>query len=247
MKSIASYGFFVVAYESCPIDSGCKNGQQQFLEALKTVRYLEDNAANFKSVNFSAGYSASGHSTGARSVLILAAARDNVNYLKGMSDYELTSRDRTILAKFKCVVGDHPDPMYDPKQNPDISRFNISKTPVMLVTGTLDFRPIGEPTLSAWKDFNMMPALKHRIFFNIRNATHLNPCFSHPEAPFIAWFAQYHVDGNKTAGNLVYGNTSSEALCNQRSFLALRGETNNGGSNKEVSCLALCSDCDTFL
>ena len=157
MKTLASHGFVVVAYESCPIDSRCHNGEIQFIEALKTIAYLENNRKTLP-IQFQQPYSASGHSTGARAVLMLAACRDNPLYLKHVQFINVTQSDRNVLTRIHAVVGDHPDPMIDPAQNPDIHAYNITKTPTMLVTGTLDVRPIGEPSLSGWQDFVMMPS-----------------------------------------------------------------------------------------
>ena len=41
-----------------------------------------------------------------------------------------------ILPKIGAIVGDHPDPMMDEKQNPDIPNYKIDKTPVFIITGS---------------------------------------------------------------------------------------------------------------
>jgi hypothetical protein len=240
MKTIASHGFVVVAYESCPIDSRCHNGETQFIEALKTIAYLENNRKTLP-IQFQQPYSASGHSTGARAVLMLAACRDNPLYLKHVQFINVTQSDRNVLTRIHAVVGDHPDPMIDPAQNPDIHAYNITKTPTMLVTGTLDVRPIGEPSLSGWQDFVMMSSLRHRVFLNVRNATHLSPIFTHPEADYIAYFCQYHALRNTTAGSLIYDDKTVHSLAKQSFVSKSVGARNNGGSKKEVGFVA-CSD-----
>ena len=57
---------------------------------------------------------------------------------------------KDILQKIAAVVGDHPDPMSDPKINPDIDNFRITKTPVLIITGSKDKL---EPVNSSWEDF----------------------------------------------------------------------------------------------
>jgi hypothetical protein len=38
-------------------------------------------------------------------------------------------------------------------------------------------RPIGEPAMSAWHDFTMMPTLRRKAFLNIAGASHLQVCY----------------------------------------------------------------------
>ena len=235
LKSLAGFGFVVVGYEACPIDSGCHNGETQFLSLVSTIQHLEQDRTSALPIDFTCHYSASGHSTGARAVLMLAAARDNPEYLKNVPYVTLTPLDYDTIAKVHAVVADHPDPMMDAKQNPDISQYNISTTPTFLITGTLD---VIEPTLSAWTDFQMMGNLKEKIFLNIQNATHLNPIFHHPGVPFIAYFCQYHALYNSTAGDLMYNNASSKSLYRQPFLAPTGGARNNGGDHGEVSFLA---------
>lgn len=159
-KQIASYGFCVVAYASCAIDNFCDNGEASFVEAIKTIQYLEQNSTKVPAVNLTMPYSASGHSTGARVVLMLAAIVDNPQYLQSTKYASLlTPEVRRSVSKIKAVVADHADPMYDLKQDPDFGHFNITKMPVMIVTGTNDRI---EPLLSGWKDFNLLVVV---VFF----------------------------------------------------------------------------------
>ena len=60
---------------------------------------------------------------------------------------------KDILPKISAVVGDHPDPMSDPKLNPDVTNFKITKTPVLIITGSKDTL---EPKNSSWEDFSMI-------------------------------------------------------------------------------------------
>jgi len=250
LQEIASFGFVVIGFASCPIDSVCHNGQTYMVEALKTVTYLEDhpNLNPHIPVDLRLPYSASGHSTGGRTVLMLAAARDNSKYLQSpaiMDFINLTVRDRRILRKIVAVAGDHPDPMYDHDLNPDVEQYNITLTPTMIVTGTRDTTyTIGEPSYSAWGDFLMMPHLTNKVFLNVAGAYHTQPLGSHSEAKYIAYFSQFHVMGNQTAGRMIYGNNDDDVkgslfdLWNQRKFVASVGARNNGGIEKEVSFLA---------
>mmetsp|Transcript_111658 Transcript_111658/g.360334 ORF Transcript_111658/g.360334 Transcript_111658/m.360334 type:complete len:265 (-) Transcript_111658:310-1104(-) len=64
-EQLASYGFVVPAYLSCWFDIECSNGQASFLEALKTLTFLERHP-NIAPVDWTKPYSASGHSTGLR-------------------------------------------------------------------------------------------------------------------------------------------------------------------------------------
>ena len=228
LKELASFGFVVAAYKSCPIDSHCPpNGESQFLEAIKTIRFFEEHPAAAP-VDFSQRYSASGHSTGARAVLMLAAARDNPSYLNGSTaSIRLTASDRKIMEKVACVIGDHTDPMADAKQDPDIPRFRVTRTPTMLITGTLDVRPIGEPANSSWVDFRMLdapplPANPAKVFLNIQGASHLQPVLGHPAVPYLAAFAQFHALGNVTAGAMIYGDGPGSLLA-----LSRRANDNN--------------------
>jgi hypothetical protein len=100
-----------------------------------------------------------GHSTGARVSLMVGSLVDayigpNIKplYLKGTKEAEgLTNDMINILPKIKAIVADHPDPMMDPKQNPDVKNYKIDKTPVFIITGNQDTwieRPNG-----SWDDF----------------------------------------------------------------------------------------------
>jgi hypothetical protein len=250
LREIASFGFVAAAYESCTFDSRCANGESQLLEAIKTMRFFLETPAESRGnkevplppIDKVLPVSVSGHSTGARAALMLAAARDTPAFLAGPSSpAHLTPDDRSLLQRIACVVGDHPDPMYDPAQDPDIGHFNVTKTPTMLVTGTLDVRPIGEPRGAAWRDFTMLgPGLRDRVFVNIEGASHLQPITTHPEGRYIALFSQYHALGNVTAGAMVYGDARVEGSIASGAFLTIAGAgaANNGGVGQDIGFLA---------
>ncbi|EOD06818.1 hypothetical protein EMIHUDRAFT_218935 [Emiliania huxleyi CCMP1516] len=136
---IASRGFVVSMYLSCAIDQlSCDNGNGSFLEILKSVSFLETHSGWWDDrIDFSAGYSASGHSTGGRAVLMLAALVDNPTKYLATTKYAsmITKEQRKSIQKFQAIVGDHPDPVYLPSKNPDLENFVVDKTPTMIVTG----------------------------------------------------------------------------------------------------------------
>jgi len=246
LQELASFGFVVVAFASCPIDHVCHNGQSYIVEALKTIAYLEENhPIDDVPIDLNLPYSASGHSTGGRTVLMLAAARDSVEYLQSpdIDFIDLTARDRRILNKIVAVVGDHPDPMYESFYNPDVSHYNITQTPTMIITGTRDMFPVGERVYSAWGNFVFMPRLTNRVFLNIEGATHNGPILSHTETKYVAYFSQFHVMGNETAGAMIYGSDDAVEgslmnLWKRGELVASAGARNNGGARGEVGFLA---------
>ena len=112
IADIVSQGFVVVTYMSCAIDNFCHNGKTSFLEVLKSMEYLETERGWWDNkIDFSAGYTASGHSTGGRAALMLAALKDNpTQYLQDVPDIvsQITKTQRVGLQKFVAFVGDHP-------------------------------------------------------------------------------------------------------------------------------------------
>ena len=73
-------GFVVAEYYSCGLDWACGiKGDEDFLEMLKIAASMRDSAN--ENVDFNYGISASGHSSGARAALMIAAARDTDDYL----------------------------------------------------------------------------------------------------------------------------------------------------------------------
>jgi hypothetical protein len=236
LRQIASGGFFVVAWASCSMDSSCENGEASFLEALKTIQYLEATTTHIPELDLTKPYSASGHSTGARVVLMLAAIIDTPAYLHNTKyAAELTPAARKSLSRIKAVVADHADPMYDLKQNPDFSHFNITQTPVMIVTGTRDHI---EPVSSGWEDF-MLLQTSDKVFLNIANATHLQPMEGHLEGPYLTYFVQYFALGQARAGEMLYGSVSGSILARLAAhdgFAAEAGARNTG--NGEVGFVA---------
>jgi hypothetical protein len=233
-KQIAEFGFVVAAWASCSADSLCDNGAASFMEAIKTLQFLEQNPTKVP-IDFNSAYSASGHSTGARVVLMLAAIVDSPGYLSDTKyAVDLTKDVRTSLSKIRAVVADHADPMYDPKQNPDIPEWNVTKMPVMIITGTNDRL---EPLMSGWKDFSMLQT-PNKVFVNIANATHLQPIENHHEGPYLSFFSQYFALSNTTAGDMIYGDVPGSLESRSHThFTAMPGERNTGdGKVGFVAC-----------
>lgn len=221
-EQLASYGFVVPAYLSCWVDQQCNNGETSFLEALKTIEHLEAHP-NIVPIDFNKPYTVSGHSTGARVAMMLAALKDSPDYLKGTKLAPLvTDPMRKILNNIAAFVGDHTDPMNDPKQNPDIPNYQISKSPVFLITGSRDSI---EPTNSSWQNFRQI-STTDKVFVNFQGDTHVTPNLGHHSGPLVAFFARYHALGDMNAYDKIYSN-KADSLVNSR-LLAQAGSKNNG-------------------
>jgi len=241
-EQIASYGFVVAAFASCWFDSACDQGESQWLETVKTIQYLEENntVGAISSIDFSKPFSVSGHSTGARDALMLAAIRDTPAYLASDPKLSalLTPAVRAIIDRIQCVVADHPDPMLGPRsarQNPDIPHWNVTSTPVMVVTGSFDYI---EPRLSAWLDFASM-STPNKLYLNIRRATHMyarSPIIGHPEGPWIAHYLRYYLLGDRESAGLLFGN-QTKSLQNTPGLVETNKSARNQGQT-EVGFLA---------
>lgn len=191
-NKIAREGFCVVAPYSCSSDSECMSGETSYLEILKTLAYFKGNREMSEKypIDYARNVTVSGHSTGARAALMVAALKDTVHtdraYLAGTAaGKELTTDLISTLDWITSVVADHPDKMYDPKLNPDVEGFKITATPVLIITGSKDTWI--EPKNSAWKDFEMITAV-YRIFIDVKGRGHLEPNTFSDEAIAIARF-----------------------------------------------------------
>lgn len=201
-EELASLGFVVPAYYSCWADIECSGGQASFLEALKTLSFMERHPT-LAPVDWSLPYSASGHSTGARAVLMMAALRDNPGYLSGTPFASAITADmRKSLKRLKAVAADHPDPMYLESFNPDVDRYDITETPVFVITGSADTWI--EPPNSGWIDFFNI-STPNKVFINVEGAGHIEPNIYHHEGPFIADFCKYFALGDENAKARIYG------------------------------------------
>lgn len=194
INDIASRGFVVSMYLSCAIDQMCDDGNGSFLEILKSMSFLETNTGWWNNkIDFDAGYSASGHSTGGRAVLMLAGLIDSPTKYLATTKYAsmITNEQRKSIQKFQAIIGDHPDPVYLPGFNPDVDNYVVDKTPVMIVTGSEDHI---EPELSAWKDFETITSLS-KVYVDMLGTGHLGPLLGHKEGPYIAYFSQCYIKG----------------------------------------------------
>ena len=208
-SQIASYNFVVAEYLSCAVDQECSwahNGMASFVEVLKLTTYLEDNAKDWSDrLDLSKNYSVSGHSTGARVVLMLAALKDTPAYMSNIPAISglITPAMRASVAKIGSVVSDHPDMMYLPKYNGDIAHYNITKTPTLILTGSKD-TSIEAPG-SAWRDFKLIQG-HTKAFFDLKGADHSEPVEGHRGGPFIAKWSQLFALGDESAATVFYSN-----------------------------------------
>jgi pimeloyl-ACP methyl ester carboxylesterase len=160
-------GFCVAAPYSCALDLHCDNGQTSYLEVLKTLVHFDEHSMDFPMIDQDLGFSVAGHSTGGRVALMLAALKDTMDdevpYLSTVPQGEgLTTSMKFVLRKINAFTGDHSDPMSDPKLNPDIPNWKITKTPAFLITGSKDTL---EPEKSSWENFSSVSS-PTKIFVN---------------------------------------------------------------------------------
>lgn len=233
-------------------------------------------------IDFSQSYSVSGHSTGARVALMLAALKDtNFRYLadtkfppnfrkrtnstsnssirrssststasvhntsttSSFADL-ITPRMKKILTeKTVAFVADHPDPMEEESLNPDVKHYDITHSPVFLITGSEDttFEPVG----SCWRDFEQI-STPSKVFLDVFGDGHLEPNLGgRHEGPYMAYFLRWHVLRDENAWAKIYGpgvdahgKKDPIALVNRKDFVAPEGSKNNGGKRHEIGFLA---------
>ena len=94
-------GFVVAEYLSCGLDWACGvKGDEDFLEMLKIASYLSESGD--ENVDFEFGISSSGHSSGARAALMIAAARDTDDYLPSRISQKITPSMGLMLDRAFC-------------------------------------------------------------------------------------------------------------------------------------------------
>ena len=209
-QALVAAGYISVSYMSCWVDQPCgPKGSLDALEIFKTGAALKagdtPEIAKFTSlIDWATPISVSGHSSGARAVLIAAAMRDGPDTFMHQFDEvrDLNAANREIRDSIGAVIANHPDMMYDPAYNPDIENYNISKTPTLIITGSKDVF-IEEPG-SAWHDFTMMPHLKDKIFVNIEHAQHSEIILRHRGAPITVAFADFYARGISERGPVLF-------------------------------------------
>lgn len=225
-EQISSYGFVVAAYLSCGQLVECDHGMASFLEVLKTIAHLEAHKSEAP-IDFSKHYSISGHSTGGRVALQLAALKDSPSYMSNRKEIKVDKSLRAINQKIHAFIGDHPDPMYHGTWmgdfNPDTSsNYRVSKSPVFLMTGSKDQI---EPKDSCWKDFAQL-STPDKVFVNFEGDGHMEPTTNHHTGPLIAYFSRCHVLAEKNSCDKIYG-TKTDSLGHSK-LLAKAGSANNG-------------------
>jgi hypothetical protein len=115
LSTLTDAGFVVASYLSCWVDTPCgPGGSLDFLEFYKTIVAIQGDSELSQLVNFDVPVTLSGHSSGARAVLMAAALKENPNTfmqdyeeVTGMSDEMKAARDMV-----GAVVANHPDAMY---------------------------------------------------------------------------------------------------------------------------------------
>ena len=233
LEQIAARGFVVAAYLGCAIDSFCNNGEASFLEMFKTVAALKNSSEWSSRIDWKSLYSMSGHSTGARSVLQVAALRDSPQYMSAspLAKY-LTPAVRAEIAHVGAVVSNHPDDMLDASLNPDCNDFAISKTPMLIITGSNDRI---EPTGSAWGDFEKISS-PDRVYVDVRGADHSEPIESHRLGNFTALFSRLFALDDESAAQFIFG--SGVGSIRSSIPIAASGERNVGvnGTSGFVAC-----------
>eukprot|EP00854_Cymbomonas_tetramitiformis_P006750 gene6750-8073_t len=257
LKEIASYGFCVAAPGTCNFDAECNNGQTSYLEILRTIKLFSQMKVS-GSIQMSAGdggsstsealrlpsmvdasssVSVSGHSTGARAVLMIAALNDNTEYLNGtLADIHLATGElRDMIPKISSYTALHPDPMYETFYNPDVQNFNrsIRSSAVLVTTGTSD---VLLPSLTVWKTYQMLQS-PERIFVNVLGANHFAP-MSDPRlyGRIVGYFSQAFALNNVEYLRYIYAPVDEQGslisipgLCS-----IISGDVHGNGGNRRA-------------
>eukprot|EP00928_Gymnodinium_smaydae_P037601 TRINITY_DN2606_c0_g1_i4.p1 TRINITY_DN2606_c0_g1~~TRINITY_DN2606_c0_g1_i4.p1 ORF type:complete len:384 (-),score=54.38 TRINITY_DN2606_c0_g1_i4:211-1323(-) len=216
IKQMASFGFVVTAYNSCYFTlswswTQCHGGKASFLEMLKIINHFVKNpkVERWKApVNMSKPVIVSGHSTGARAALMMAALKDAPSYLSGTKECDYLSRHPELRAAVSYVgaaIAFNPDRMYHKKYNPDVDGYRVTETPTFILTRSADY--ISKET-SAWRNFAMLET-PTKIYADILGSFlvggHLGPIFEYVCGPYAALFGLAFANGDQAARELVYG------------------------------------------
>jgi len=208
----------VAEYYSCGLDWACGiKGDEDFLEMLKIAASMRDSAN--ENVDFNYGISASGHSSGARAALMIAAARDTDDYLPDRIKDKITPSMSDMLEILAAVIPNHPDGMYDPTnhENPNVPGFAISETPTLILTGEWDYVELEG---SAFRDWNNITS-PSRVYMNVAHARH-GECSDHKPprgAPISTDFLSCHVKADKESCSRIY-DSEAESYYGAAEYLA---------------------------
>lgn len=189
LKLVASYGFVIVAAESCPMIE-CFSGYCK--DQMATIRACLKNPSlhpALASADFSK-VGVYGHSMGAMATL-------------GSVGGSASCREDPTL-NIKVAVSQHP--CSDPMEN--ASPISV---PIMFTAGSSD-RICADGC--AQKYFNQITRSPSKIMFDVRGASHFEPTGmgSNSEVPAIAYFFSCWLRDENC--DKVYGN-SGKAICNQ--------------------------------
>jgi len=143
----------------------------------------------------------------------------------------MDSKMRKMLMRIKVVAVDHGDEMYATTHdwsgmvdNPDPKHFKITKTPILVWTGSEDTGI--EPRNSSYRNFADYIQSPERVFIDIKGEGHLrstngNAYQPHPFVEFI----RTHAFNNKTAAKYFYG--PNPGIMNEDFTIAGPDDTNN--------------------
>ncbi len=188
-QGMASHGFVVAATKSCSL--GCQDGgwKTYYLEQLKTIEWAKNVSTSADPgplglINWTAGVGIAGHSMG------------------GQATVRSARRDWTEKYDIRAAVLHHPET--------DDGGVNIS-VPVAAFTGEKDHTCPPSQTHHIWD-----PAPRPKTLANRVDATHLEPVLLSCAGLGVytaAWFKIYLEGDQGTYYDLIYSNTSSDALC----------------------------------
>lgn len=239
-EHIASQGFAVAFPLSCawsPFE--CNGGNGAFVDVLQLLCWFEAQSDHWwhRVIDSRVPYTATGHSTGGRAVLMLAALRDSPEYLANSPELtgQITSKHRAALQKLVAVAGYHADDMLLPSYNPDVEGYRTTATAVFILTGSRDTI---EPNRSGWHDFAALET-PDKIFVDVQGAGHLAPLHpaAHLAAPFLAAFAKCFALREETSCELLFG-SGPRAMASVL-HVASGADPNQAGSAADVG-LAAC-------
>lgn len=235
MEMLARYGFVVAGNHGCIFSmppktwTSCRGGATSFKTVLNVVRLFQLHDGfdvKLAPVDITQPVTAIGHSTGGRAVLMVAAVKDDPNYLNG-TGIKVSPRLRDAAAKISTVIAIFSDPMDNPKFNPDVSRWKAgASTPVMFVTSTRD---VTEAQYAGWNAFKTMRSYQ-KVYINFPGTGeaqgHLSPILTHVSARWSAIFARGVGLGISSDLQVVYGTGSGSF---QKEIpIARPGERNTG-------------------
>lgn len=189
LETVASYGFVIVAAESCPTIecfSGYCKDQQQTIRACKSDPSLHPALAN---ADFST-VGVFGHSMGAMATIGSSGGSRSCKYDSSLN--------------IKAAVAQHPCWDINMQASP-------VEVPIMFTCGSVD--KICEDGCSA-RFYNQVTKAPSKIIFDVKGANHFEPTDigSNSEVPAVAYFLACWLRNEQC--DKVYGSSGKE-ICNQ--------------------------------